>query len=101
MRRAAWGKTDMETGGVHPLAHHSMDVAAVFSRMLQLPSIRDRLETAAGTPLTNLVCRRLAALAFLGAYIRVYPKPAWPTRAASACGSMSSGSPSSSWEALP
>ena len=38
---------------------------------------------------------------FLGAYIRVYPKPAWPTRAASACGSMSSGSPSSSWEALP
>ncbi|MDD9982863.1 MAG: HD domain-containing protein [Gammaproteobacteria bacterium] len=26
----AWGKTDKESGEFHPLAHHSMDVAAVF-----------------------------------------------------------------------
>ena len=82
MRRAAWGKTDMETGGVHPLAHHSMDVAAVFLRMVQLPSIRDRLETAAETPLTNLVCRRLAALAFLHDIGKLHPgfqAKGWPS----------------------
>ena len=61
----AWGKTDKDSGEVHPLAHHSMDVAAVFARMLQLPVIRDRLEAAAGTPLTESTCRRLAALARL------------------------------------
>ena len=37
--RAAWGKIDKESGDYHPLAHHSMDVAAVFLRMLQLPVI--------------------------------------------------------------
>ena len=61
----AWGKTDKESGEFHPLAHHSMDVAAVFARMLQLPVIRDRLEAAAGAPLTESTRRRLAALAFL------------------------------------
>ena len=83
MKREAWGKTDMETGGVHPLAHHSMDVAAVFSRMVQLPSIRDRLETAAGTPLTNLLCKRLAALAFLHDIGKLHPgfqAKGWPSR---------------------
>ena len=61
----AWGKTDKESGEFHPLAHHSMDVAAVFARMLQLPVIRDRLDAAAGVPLTGSTCQRLAALAFL------------------------------------
>ena len=58
----AWGKTDKDSGEFHPLAHHSIDVAAVFARMLQLPVIRDRLEAAAGTPLTESTCRRLATL---------------------------------------
>ena len=42
----AWGKTDKERGEFHTLAHHSIDVEAVFARMLQLPVIRDRLEAA-------------------------------------------------------
>ena len=45
MRRKAWGKADGES--FHSLAHHSMDVAAVFARMMQLPIIRNRMETAA------------------------------------------------------
>ena len=35
MKSEAWGKTDRESGGIHPLAHHSMDVAAVFARMVE------------------------------------------------------------------
>ena len=46
--REAWGKFDLETGAYHPLAHHSMDVAAVFARLLELPVLRTRVETAAG-----------------------------------------------------
>ncbi len=53
MKSPAWGKIDTESG-YHPLAHHSMDVSAVFLRMLQLPVIRDRLHTAAGTSLSPL-----------------------------------------------
>ena len=69
----AWGKTDKESDEFHPLAHHSMDVAAVFARMLQLPVIRDRLEAAAGTPLTESTCPRLAALAFLHDIGKLHP----------------------------
>ena len=69
----AWGKTDKESGEFHPLAHHSMDVAAVFARILQLPVIRDRLEAAAGAPLTESTCRRLAALAFLHDIGKLHP----------------------------
>ena len=39
----AWGKTDKESGEFHPLAHHSMDVAAVFARMLT-PMDPDKVE---------------------------------------------------------
>ena len=42
--REAWGKFDRETGDYHPLAHHSMDVAAVFARLLELPVLRTRME---------------------------------------------------------
>ena len=45
MKRKAWGKADGES--FHSLAHHSMDVAAVFARMMQLPIIRNRMEMAA------------------------------------------------------
>ena len=69
----AWGKTDKESGEFHPLAHHSMDVAAVFAQMLQLPVVRDRLKAAAGASLTELTCRRLAALAFLHDIGKLHP----------------------------
>ena len=73
MKHSAWGKTDQETGRSHALAHHSMDVAAVFSRMLELPVIRDRLETTAQAPLTPATCERLAALAFLHDIGKLHP----------------------------
>ena len=69
----AWGKTDKKSGGVHPLAHHSMDVAAVFTRMSQLPVIRDRLKTAAEASLTDLDYQRLAALVFLHDIGKLHP----------------------------
>ena len=81
----AWGKTDRESesGTIHPLAHHSMDVAAVFLRMLHLPVIRNRLETAAGTQLTDVDCLRLAALAFLHDIGKLHPgfqAKGWPEK---------------------
>ena len=69
----AWGKTDKDSGEFHPLAHHSMDVAAVFARMLQLPVVRNRLEAAADVALTETTCRRLAALAFLHDIGKLHP----------------------------
>ncbi len=68
----AWGKFE-PPDGFHPLAHHSMDVAAVFARMLQLPVIRDRLETAADCPLTDLASQRLTALVFLHDIGKLHP----------------------------
>ena len=77
----AWGKTDKDRGESHSLAHHSMDVAAVFARMLQLPVVRDRLEAAADSALTESACRRLAALAFLHDIGKLHPgfqAKGWP-----------------------
>ena len=73
MKRRAWGKIDNGSGDYHPLAHHSMDVAAVFLRMLQLPVIRDRLNTAAETSQSSLTCQRLAALVFLHDIGKLHP----------------------------
>ena len=73
MIREAWGKTDRDGGGVHPLAHHCMDVAAVFGRMMELPIIRNRLETAAKAPLSDVDRRRLAALVFLHDIGKLHP----------------------------
>ena len=69
----AWGKTEKDSGEIHPLAHHSMDVAAVFAGVLQLPVIRERLEAAADAALTETTCRRLAALAFLHDIGKLHP----------------------------
>ena len=69
----AWGKTDKDSGEFHPLAHHSMDVAAVFAQMLQLPVVRDRLEVAACATMTETTCQRLAALAFLHDIGKLHP----------------------------
>ena len=67
----AWGKTEGDR--VHPLAHHCMDVAAVFARLLELPVIRARLETAADAPLTDADCQRLSALVFLHDIGKLHP----------------------------
>ena len=69
----AWGKTDKEGGGVHPLAHHCMDVAAVFERLSELPVIRDRLEMAADARLTDADCQQLSALVFLHDIGKLHP----------------------------
>ena len=75
MALQAWGKTDRndETGGIHPLAHHCMDVAATFQRMTELPVIRNRLETATGGRLSEVQCQRLAALVFLHDIGKLHP----------------------------
>lgn len=80
-QREAWGKFDRETGDYHPLAHHSMDVAAVFARLLELSVIRSRLEAAAGRPLGERDCERLAALVFLHDIGKLHPgfqAKGWP-----------------------
>ena len=84
--REAWGKTNRDGDGTHPLAHHCMDVAAVFARMVQLPIVRDRLETAAGRRLTDVDCQRLSVLVFLhdigklhpGFQAKGWPHELWP-----------------------
>lgn len=77
----AWGKTDQENASFHPLAHHCLDVAAVFARMAELPVIRGRLETAARRPLSGMDCQRLAALTFLHDIGKLHPgfqAKGWP-----------------------
>ena len=81
MTREAWGKFDKEESGFHPLAHHCMDVAAVFAGMMQLPVIRDRLQTAADGPLDAIDCQRLSALVFLHDIGKLHPgfqAKGWP-----------------------
>ena len=76
----AWGKTDEERGQ-HPLVHHSMDVAAVFLRLLRTPVIANRLSTAAQRDLTDTDHQRLAALAFLHDIGKLHPgfqAKGWP-----------------------
>ena len=82
IRMKAWGKTGREGGGVHPLAHHSMDVTSVFARMMQLPIIRARLETAADVQLTDADCQRLSAMTFLHDIGKLHPgfqAKGWPS----------------------
>ena len=52
-----WGKTESNTGARHHLAHHLMDVAAVFECLVRLPTIHSRLQLAAGgeVPVSALV----------------------------------------------
>ncbi len=79
--REAWGKTNNEKGEFHPLAHHCMDVAAVFARMMKLPVIRNRMETAAERPLTDVDSERLSALVFLHDVGKLHPgfqAKGWP-----------------------
>ena len=82
MKYPAWGKADTASGRYHALTHHSMDVAAVFLRMLQLPVIRDRLNAAAGANLSAPTRLRLAALVFLHDIGKLQPgfqAKGWPS----------------------
>lgn len=88
----AWGKARVVPSAMsgedpagaaprHHLAHHSMDVAAVFLRLAGSAVARDRMETAAKRDLTEIDLHRLAALAFLHDIGKLHPAfqaKAWP-----------------------
>ena len=79
--RVAWGKFDREKDSTHPLAQHGMDVAAVFTKMMRLPAVGDRLDEAAGTPLDNVQRHRLSVLVFLHDIGKLHPgfqAKGWP-----------------------
>ncbi len=84
--RRAWGKFDRDTGTFHPLVHHCMDVAAVFSRIVRLPVVRDRLDEAANTCLDDVQRDQLSVLVFLhdigklhpGFQAKGWPQGSWP-----------------------
>ncbi len=61
----AWGKVDNKTGLQHHLAHHSADVAATLTALLNIPSFQARAEQAAECDLTIEKISCLGALAFL------------------------------------
>ena len=73
MSLSAWGKTDGIDGSTHHLAHHSMDVAAVFQRLLELPGFRNRAENAAGTAFSRQTVARLGAVVFLHDIGKLHP----------------------------
>ncbi len=82
--RDAWGKIDRETGNFHPLAHHCMDVAAVFRRLVRLPIVGARLNEAAGKPIDDAQLDRLSALVFLHDVGKLHPgfqAKGWPEEA--------------------
>ncbi|MCY4487375.1 MAG: CRISPR-associated helicase Cas3' [Deltaproteobacteria bacterium] len=73
MNRTAWGKTDGRDGFTHHLAHHSMDVAAVFQRLLDLPVFRARAEKAAEMTLSRQTVARLGAIVFVHDIGKLHP----------------------------
>lgn len=81
MTLSAWGKTDVAEGSTHHLAHHSMDVAAVFQRLLELPAFRSRAEKAAGAAFSRQAVARLGAIVFLHDIGKLHPAfqaKGWP-----------------------
>lgn len=73
MNRSAWGKTDGRDGPTHHLAHHSMDVAAVFQRLLDLPVFQARAEKAAEMTLSRQTVARLGAIVFVHDIGKLHP----------------------------
>lgn len=62
-----WGKLRRlpEHTITHGLLDHMTDVAAVMRQLLRLPTLQRAFQCAAGGPLTDVDCERLAVLAFL------------------------------------
>ena len=64
-----WGKRRSGDGNIEmerlSLAHHSMDVAAVFEALVDVPLVRRRLEQLADFEITNAAITRLSVLVFL------------------------------------
>ncbi len=78
---AAWGKADRAAGSYHHLAHHSADVAAVFSALLRQPHRRERAERALARAIRDEEIACLSALAFLhdiGKLAPGFQAKAWP-----------------------
>ena len=76
---APWGK--FSDGESHHLAHHCADVAACFEALASLPTVRARLERAAGIHLSSAHIARLAVLAFLHDCGKLHPgfqAKGWP-----------------------
>ena len=74
-----WGK--FSDGASHHLAHHCADVAACFEALASLPTVRARLERAAGISLSSAHIARLAVLAFLHDCGKLHPgfqAKGWP-----------------------
>ncbi len=88
MTLPAWGKFDKESHQYHHLAHHSMDVAAVFQHLLSLPVFKARAQCSMGGPLAPTTISRLSALVFLHDIGKLHPgfqakgwsKELWPYR---------------------
>lgn len=79
--RDAWGKFDEQTATFHPLAHHCMDVAAVFARLARQPIVAARLSEAAGQPINDSQIDRLTVLVFLHDVGKLHPgfqAKGWP-----------------------
>ncbi|MFM8443520.1 MAG: CRISPR-associated helicase Cas3' [Methylococcus sp.] len=64
-----WGKLNFGPDGTLrawlSLSQHCLDVARVFYRLIQLRSIRLRLEASAGRPLDEVILQRMAVIALL------------------------------------
>ena len=75
MEWQAWGKTDTENleQKYHPLAHHCMDVAAVFIQMMNLPVVRSRMEATIQCKLTEIQIERLGVITFLHDIGKLHP----------------------------
>ena len=73
MKLQAWGKCDRSESRFHHLAHHCMDVAAVFQRLLDVPAFRTRAERAMNSQLHPSSLLRLSALVFLHDIGKLHP----------------------------
>lgn len=79
-KRSPWGKTDRESGSHHHLAHHQMDVAAVFEALLKLPTFLERLASMSPEPLPTAMLARWAYLHDIGKLAPGFQAKGWPDR---------------------
>ncbi len=73
MKLQAWGKCDRSENRFHHLAHHCMDVAAVFQRLMNVPAFRTRAQRAMNRQLNPIGLSRLSALVFIHDIGKLHP----------------------------